>query len=96
MKQKPQEVRSRAHAIQKRTNLYRAHANDFKSSVTNNEQRASITKRTGISRHIKYSEKEGAQSPSVLSKAFNAIVGAVFLDSEGNVGVVLRTMWHLG
>jgi dsRNA-specific ribonuclease len=64
--------------------------------MTSNKQRASIAERTGISRHIKYSEKGGAGSPSVLGKAINAIIAAVFLDCGSDINVVLRTMKHLG
>jgi dsRNA-specific ribonuclease len=64
--------------------------------VISNEQRAAVAERTGISKHIRYSEKEGAQSRSVLGKAVNAIIAAVFIDCKGDIGVVLQAMQHLG
>ncbi|KAH4042539.1 hypothetical protein HBH49_248420 [Parastagonospora nodorum] len=76
--------------------ITRAYASDFKSKVSSNEQRAFVARQTGISRHIRFNEREGAQSPSVLAKAVNAIIGVVFLDCGGDINVVLRTMRHLG
>jgi dsRNA-specific ribonuclease len=89
-------VSSGACAIPKGANHYRDHAHIFKSKVSSKEQRASVARQTGISRHIIFNEREGAQSPSVLAKAINAIIGVVFLDCGGDFNVVLRTMRHLG
>ncbi|CAN9431027.1 unnamed protein product [Alternaria alternata] len=77
-------------------NLYRAYANDFKTKVTSNEHRASIARRTGISDHITFNEQEGAQSASVLAKAVNAVIAVIFFDCGQDIGVVLKTMRHLG
>ncbi|KAB2100102.1 hypothetical protein AG0111_0g11722 [Alternaria gaisen] len=74
----------------------RAYANDFKTRVTSNEHRASIARRTGISDHITFNEQEGAQSASVLAKAVNAVIAVIFFDSGQDIGVVLKTMRHLG
>ncbi|OWY53982.1 hypothetical protein AALT_g11689 [Alternaria alternata] len=74
----------------------RAYANDFKTKVTSNEHRASIARRTGISDHITFNEQEGAQSASVLAKAVNAVIAVVFFDCGQDIGVVLKTMRHLG
>ncbi|KAH7393796.1 hypothetical protein DE146DRAFT_721986 [Phaeosphaeria sp. MPI-PUGE-AT-0046c] len=73
-----------------------AQANEFKKIVISNEQRACVAERTGINRHIRYSKRGGAQSPSVWGKAINAIIAAVFIDCQGNISVVLRAMQHLG
>lgn len=64
--------------------------------MTSNEQRACVAQRTGIDRHIQYSKKEGARSPSVLAKAINAIIAAVYIDCGRDISVVLRVMQHLG
>ncbi|EUC27042.1 hypothetical protein COCCADRAFT_10245 [Bipolaris zeicola 26-R-13] len=74
----------------------RANVNDFKKSVANNEHCASIARRTGISGYIRFADKDGAQSPSVHAKAINAIIAAVFFDSGRDIGIVARTMLHLG
>jgi dsRNA-specific ribonuclease len=55
-----------------------------------------VAERTGIDKCIKYSDKPGAKSPSVLGKAINAIIGAVYLDCNGNIPIVLGVMQHLG
>ena len=86
----------RAYLIRKKANLCRAYANDFKTKVTSNEHRASIARRTGISDHITFNEQEGAQSASVLAKAVNAVIAVVFFDCGQDIGVVLKTMRHLG
>lgn len=72
------------------------HTNDFKCSLSSIKQRAAVAERTGIDMCIKYSKKESAQSSSVLGKAVNAIIGAVFLDCEGTIAVVLGVMQRLG
>ncbi|XP_014550088.1 hypothetical protein COCVIDRAFT_32067 [Bipolaris victoriae FI3] len=74
----------------------RANVNDFKKSVANSEHRASIARRTGISGYIRFADRDGAQSPSVHAKAINAIIAAVFFDSGRDIGIVARTMLHLG
>lgn len=82
--------------LRDKADLSLANANDFKKSVACNEHRASIARRTGISGHIKFAEKDGAQSPSVHAKAINAIIAAVFFDCGRDIGIVVRTMHHLG
>jgi dsRNA-specific ribonuclease len=81
---------------QKKADHYPANANDFKKSVASNEHRASIARRTGISGHIKFAEKDGSQSASVHAKAINAIIAAVFFDCKREIGTVARMMHHLG
>jgi dsRNA-specific ribonuclease len=89
-------VSSHVLAIPNESNSQQAYATDFKSKVSSNEHRAFVARQTGISRHIRFNEREGAQSSSVLAKAINAIIGVVFLDCGGDINVVLRTMRHLG
>ena len=55
-----------------------------------------IAKRTDISRYITFNEQEGAQASSVLAKTVNAVIAVVFFDCGGDIGVVLKTMRHLG
>lgn len=76
--------------------LPRAEANHFKETVTSNEHRAFIARRTGISRYIRFNEREGAQSSSVLAKAVNAVISVIFFDCGKDIGIVLKTMRHLG
>lgn len=86
----------RAQKTRKRANVCRACASDFKSRVTSNEHRSSIAEQTGISRHIKFYGQEGAQSPSVLAKAVNAIIAVVYIDCGGVNNIVLKIMRQLG
>lgn len=86
----------RAHAIQMKTDFFRAYASDFRKGATSNEHRAFIARPTGISTHIRFNEQEGAQSSSVLAKAVNAIIAVVFFDCGEDIGVVLRMMRHIG
>ena len=79
-----------------KADLHLANVNDFKKSVANSEHRASIARRTGISGYIRFADRDGAQSPSVHAKAINAIIAAVFFDSGRDIGIVARTMLHLG
>lgn len=74
----------------------RAEANHVKKIVTSNEHRAFIARRTGISRYIRFNEREGAQSSRVLAKAVNAGTAVIFFDCGKDIGIVLKTMRHLG
>lgn len=55
-----------------------------------------VAMRTKIHECIKYCSKEGGRNPSVLAKAINAIVAAVYLDSGGDKIVTLQVMLNLG
>lgn len=60
---------------------------------TNKQHYANIAKQTGIADCIGYDSRPGRMSPSVLRKAVNAIIAAVFLDTMDikiTMGVMLR------
>jgi dsRNA-specific ribonuclease len=69
---------------------------NFKCRLSNINQRAVVAERTGIDKCIKYSEKQGGRSSTVLGKAVNAIIGAVFLDCRRDLTVTLGVMLRLG
>ncbi|KAF1994315.1 hypothetical protein P154DRAFT_586024 [Amniculicola lignicola CBS 123094] len=68
---------------------------DFKCKLSSSKQRMVVAERSGIDKCIKYSEKAGARSPSVIGKAVNAIIGAVYLDCGKDITIVLGVMQRL-
>lgn len=63
--------------------------------MASKQQRAEIARRSGLARLIKYGTREGSRGDRVQGLAVNAIIGAVFQDSDSYLET-LRVVTHLG
>ena len=77
------------------TNAAQDHTSEFRCRLSSSEQRAAVAERTGIDKCIKYNKRQGANS-TVRAKAINALLGAAFLDSGGDIATTLQIMMRLG
>ena len=68
------------------------------SRAGSKEHRLTVAKRWGIETCIRFSPRQSGElpSPSVLSRAVSAIVGASWLDSGKDINVVTRVIERLG
>lgn len=74
---------------------YKDGTSNLKTHFGSIKHRAMIARRVGIDNCIKYDTREGACSSSVVGKALNAILAAVFIESK-DFNAVLGVMIHLG
>ncbi|OJJ47413.1 hypothetical protein ASPZODRAFT_142143 [Penicilliopsis zonata CBS 506.65] len=67
-----------------------------RARLSNIKHCAMVTIRCGIDRCINYNPRSGQFSQKVLAKALNAVIAAVFLDSNWDLKLCSRTLQHIG
>lgn len=78
-------------------NSLKGDTSQTQSSCTRNENLIAIGRSLGLDSHIQLNPSaQGVVQPKLIATTMEAIVGAVYLDSNRDMGVVRRVVLHLG